>query len=121
MKKRYKILFITACLTFLQACPVTIKVALKNEAKKPISVIYSTGFKSEIEPEKTKKEHYNLDCIRIKIGENIFEYRTVMPPKKYFSHGVFSTSFNAVFTDDYRVRVYDKDSQDDFIELEQGC
>ncbi len=121
MKNRYKILIITVYSAFLYGCPATLKVVLKNEARQPITVVYSTGFESEIKPSKTKKEHYKLDCIRIKMGENIYEYRAVMPPKEYFRSGVFSSSVNAVFTDDYRLRVYNKEKQDDFIELDKGC
>lgn len=114
-------LIITACSVFLYGCPATIKVALKNESQQSISVVYPTGFESEIGPGRTKKEHYKLDCIRIKSGDNVHEFRTVMPPDKYFRTGVFSSSINAIFTDDYRLRVYDKDEKDDFMELAKGC
>jgi hypothetical protein len=121
MIKSFKVLAFAVCSVLLSGCPATIKVALTNESQQPISVVYSTGFESEIAQGKTKKEHYKLDCIRIKQGEYIYEYEAVIPPKKYFRSGVFSSSIDAIFTSDHRLIVYLKEKREDHIELNKGC
>ena len=105
----------------LAGCPATLKVALTNETDSAISVLYSTGFESEIKAGEIKKEHYKFDCIRIKSGETIYEFHPVTPPKGYVDQGVFSSSVNAIFTKDNELKIYVKSNLDKSLELEKGC
>lgn len=97
------------------------KVALTNDTDSTISVLYSTGFESKIEAGKTKEEHYKFDCIRINSGANVYEFLPVTPPSNYVRKGIFSSSVNAIFTKDNRLKIYIKERSDDSLELKKGC
>ena len=118
---KYKIILPFLFCFSLAGCPATLKVSLTNDTDSAISVLYSTGFESEIKAGEIKKEHYKFDCIRIKSGEAVYEFQPVTPPKSYVDQGVFSYSVNAIFTKNNELKIHMKSNPDKFLELEKGC
>lgn len=94
---------------------------LSNESEQPIVVVYPTDFESRINPGKEKRGPYGNDCIRIKLGDDIHEYREIMPSDRYLHIGVFSVSINAAFTNDHRLLIYPQGNREEYIELQKGC
>tara|TARA_B100000768_G_C10988162_1_gene252771 strand:- start:206 stop:565 length:360 start_codon:yes stop_codon:yes gene_type:complete len=117
----YKIILPFLICFLLAGCPATLKVALTNDTDSAISVLYSTGFKSEIKAGEIKKEHYKFDCVRIKSGETVYEFQPIRPPKNYVDQGVFSSSVNAIFTKDNELKIYVKSDPDKSLGLKKGC
>lgn len=118
---KYKIILPFFFCFLLAGCPATLKVVLTNDTGSAISVLYSTGFESEIKAGEDKKEHYKFDCIRIKSGGAVYEFQPVTPPKSYIDQGVFSSSVNAIFTKGNELKIYIKSNPDKFLVLEKGC
>jgi hypothetical protein len=118
----YKILCLIACCSLLTGCPATMNVVLTNHSSSTISVLYSTGFESKIDPGEMKKENYNLACIRIKSSDHIYEFQPEALPNTYIDRGAFSSSISAVFTKENKIKIYStKDNTGNYIELKQGC
>lgn len=108
----------------LSGCPAQFKVNLQNNTDKKILIIsgYSDVVLSEIDPGKEIIVNYNFDCFRVKFGEDIYEYKTIMPPVQYVKNGMFSSSFKAIFTVDKQLKIFvDSKEKKEEQYLAKGC
>lgn len=119
----FKSAVVIGCL-MLGGCPVQFKVDVRNDTAEVIYILsgYSDVILSKIESGKSHKVAYNFDCFRVKSGDQIYEYKPVMPPEGYVKNGLFSSSFKAVFTEDKEFRIYaDGREQKGELYLVRGC
>ncbi|MGL4578281.1 hypothetical protein HG547_03280 [Shewanella sp. DNRA4] len=108
----------------LVGCPTQFNVEVLNESSIPIHILsgYSDVELSRIEPGEATRVAYNLDCFRVRAGEQIYEYKPVMPPAQYVQNGLFSSSFKAVFTGAQELKIYvDGEKQNESFYLVKGC
>ncbi len=124
MQKFYKMPLIFICLTMMTGCPVMMKNVIKNESKQPIYLIQSPTNEKKIKFGKTTTDYlsYNPDCIHIRLREEIYQYQwDINMVGKYINTGVFFNSVNSVFTNDKKLKIYNKNNVNDFIELKEQC
>jgi len=119
--------FLAVCLVPLSlACPATTKIALKNDSSTEIEVLsaYSDAVLTRIAPSGTETAVYNQDCVRIRTGNVILEYRPTMPPAAYYEVRTFWVLLSATFTRDSDLEITPWDGHADGypdISLERGC
>lgn len=94
---------------------------LKNETETDLSVTYVTGHTSPIGPGDVKKERYNVECITIVSDRVSHEFRADWPPDEFVDNGTFSSTVNAVFTEDRKLVLVQVGDQTAALELERGC
>lgn len=114
---------VVGCL-ILGGCPAQFKVDVRNGTDEVIYILsgYSDVVLSEIDPGEADKVPYNFDCFRVKSGGQLYEYKPVMPPDEYVKNGLFSSSFEAVFTRGKEFRIYSGDKeQAEELYLAKGC
>lgn len=107
--------FLSLCLT---GCPAVMYGNIKNDSSKKIALLHE----ERLSPSNTASVNYFQPCIRIMVENHIYEYKPDENlPQNYVNVGNFSTSTNMIFTEDNKLRVYNKNNPNDFIELKQGC
>lgn len=108
-------MLLSLCLT---GCPAVMYGKIKNDTSKKIVLLHE----ERLSPSDIGSVNYYEPCIRIMVENHIYEYQ---PAKKltqeYVDVGNFSTSTNMIFTKDNKLRIYNKNNPNDFVELKQGC
>ncbi len=94
---------------------------MKNETEKELSVVYGTGYTSQIAPGDVQKERYNVGCITVVSKGKTHEFRADWPPNEFVETRAFSSMLNAVFTKDSRLVLVQVGEPSATYELERGC
>jgi hypothetical protein len=102
------------------------KIVLSNGSPTDIEVLsaYSDAVLARIAPSNSATTIYNQDCLRIRRGTEILEFRPVIPPDRYIDARVFSVRISALFTQSNELKITPLDSRvgtDVTISLPRGC
>ena len=108
------LLFVSLC-----GCSTTTNAALKNATNSEIAVLYDSGFESSIKPGDTKKQNYNVRCIRVRSNGDIFEFSPPPLTEQLVRTGMLTSTVEAEFAEGGHLTIIALDGT--AVPVKEGC